>query len=565
MAASLGSVLCAQGAVTAPCFVSAFGTALGLGDDQVAPNNALGFTFPGPAGPVTAIDISSNGFVWLGSNTDSGCCNGDVPTFLTGMARIAPMWMDLDPSSGGDVWFNTFPAAGSQPASAVVTWDSVPEYGDIAPMTIQLQLFADGSFAMLFDSNCYSVWHDPLTGVTQGTAAVANPVDYSVIAGGSPHLSGTNPTVHELQLMAFDIAGRAFAFVPNGQGGYIVLARPGCTLAGAVRYGHGCPAPTAGYEFFANPALIDLSNIAIEFTPTAGGGFVALPTTGFFTGYTSSFTFNDDEVLGPFALPFTFPFPGGSTSSIDISSNGFLWLSTGNSDPRCCNGDPATFLADPASIAALWMDLYPPGGGNIYFDTTPTEAHITWAGVPEFFSGPPQTAQITLRSNGTFRLAYGVVSNGGHDVLVGYSQGAVPIDPGSSDFSAGPVIVAAGGAPMALASQPGSRPVIGTTYTMDIDQSTNGAAVGVMVLGATSFNPGIDLTAIGMPGCELYASLDVLLTVLLPAPITPFGLVIPNVPSLAGALIYGQAAALVPTANPLGIATSNGIALTLGV
>jgi len=557
--------LCAQGALSAPCFVPQFGTNLGLSDDSVAPNNQLGFSFPGPAGPISAIDISSNGFVWLGSNGNSDCCNGDLPTFLTSMARIAPIWMDLNPSQAGSVWFNTFPAAGSQPASAVVTWDAVPEYSETAPMTIQLQLFADGSFSFLYDSACYNLWHTVLTGVTQGGAATANPVDFSGITGATPHLSGSNPTVHELQNQVFDLGGRAFAFVPNGTSGYIVLDRPGCTLANVLRYGRGCPATTAAYEFFASPVVIDLSNVAIEFTPTSGGGFVAIPTTGFFSGYTNSFAFFDDDSHGPFNLGFSFPFPGGSTSAIDISSNGFIWMQTGNSNSRCCAGDPATFLSDPASIAALWMDLYPPGGGNIYFDTTPTEAYITWVNVPEFFSGPPQTAQITLRSNGTFRLSYGVVNNTNHDVLVGYSTGNVPVDPGSSNFSAGPVIVTGGGAPMALSSQPGSRPVLGTTYTMDIDQSTNGALIGLMLFGSTGFDPGIDLSVIGMPGCSLYANLDLMLTVVLPGPVTPFPISIPNNPSLAGMLLFGQAAGLVPTANPLGIATSNGIKLTVGV
>jgi len=563
--ASLVPALCAQGAIGAPCFVTQFGTNLNLSDDSVSLNNALGFTFPGPAGNVAAISVSSNGFVWLGSNSNSECCNGYLPSFLTSMARIAPVWMDLNPSQTGAVWFNTFPASGSQPASAVVTWDSVPEFSETAPMTIQLQMFADGSFTFLYDSACYNFWHTMLNGVTQGGTAVANPVDFSGITGGTPHLSGTNPTVEEEQTQVFDVAGRSFAFIPNGTGGYIVLDRPGCTLANTETYGHGCPSPSAGYEFFPVPALIDLSNIAIDFTPTGGGGFVAIPGTGFFTGYTNSQAFFDDEVRGPYALGFTFPFPGGSTSAIDISSNGFIWMQTGNTDSRCCSGYPAGFLADPASIAALWMDLYPPGGGSIYFDTTPGEAHITWAGVPEYFNGPPQTAQITLRSNGSFRLAYGVVNNSNHDVLVGYSQGNVLVDPGSHDFSAGPVIINAGGAPMALRSQPGSRPVLGTTYTMDIDQSTNGAIVGIMLFGGTGFNPGIDLTVIGMPGCELYASLDVMLTVVLPGPVTPFPIGIPNIPALAGSLLFGEAAALVPTANPLGLATSNGIKLTVGL
>lgn len=563
-AASLTSGLFAQGALSAPCYVGQLGTPLNLGDDQVASNNALGFTFPGPAGPITSIDISSNGFVWLGSNTNPACCNGDIQTFLTDMPRIAVMWTDLYPPGNGDVYFNTFPATPTTPASAVITWDNVPEIGTSNLQTMQLQLFDDGSFSMVFDQRTSNTFHDALIGVTQGLTAVANAIDFSSTSVSSPHNSGTNPTVLELQQSSWDLAGRAYAFVPNGQGGYLVLDRPGCTLAGAVAYGRGCPLPAAAYELFAIPSLIDLSNTAIEFTPTGSGGYVAVPTTGFFTGYTNANSFFDDEVKGPFNLPFTFAFPGGSTNAIDIASNGFIWLSTGNFDSRCCYGNTAQFLADPASIAAVWMDLYPPGGGSIYFDTTPTEAHITWAGVPEFWNGPPQTAQITLRANGSFRLAYQTVSNGSHDLLVGFSQGNVPVDPGSSDFSAGPVIVTGGGGPMLLASQTGSRPVLGTTYGMDIDQGSNNALVGVMVLGTAGYNPGVNLTPFGMTGCELYASLDVLLTVLLAGPVTPFGLPLPNNPALAGYQLFAQGAALSAPANPLGIATSNGMALTVG-
>jgi hypothetical protein len=563
IAAVLAGSLAAQGALGGPCYVSQLGTPLGLGDDQVAANNALGFSFPGPAGAVTSIDISSNGFVWLGSNTNSECCNGDINTFLTGMPRIAAMWMDLYPPGNGDVYFNAIPASGSVPASAVVTWFDVPEIGTSTLQTIQLQMYADGSFSIIYDNRCANTFHDALVGVTQGNGATLNAVDFSAITAGTPHISGTNPTVLELLQSTWDLAGRAFAFVPNGQGGYLVFDRPGCTLANATTFGRGCPLPIAAYEYWVTPSVTDLSNTAIEFTPT-GTGYVAIPTTGFFTGYSAGNSFFDDQVLGPFALPFTFSYPGGSTNAIDISSNGFIWLQTGNTNPRCCNGDPVQFLADPASIAALWMDLYPPGGGNIYFDTTPTEVHITWAAVPEYFNGAPQTAQITLRNNGSFRLAYQSVVNGAHDLLVGFSQGLVTVDPGSVDFSAGPVVISGGGSPMALSSQASSRPVIGTTYTMDLDQGNNGAAIGIMVLGLSGYNPGLPLDAIGMTGCELYANLDSLSTVILGGPVTPFGFAIPNNTALAGLPLWAQGASLLATANPLGIATSNGIAMVLG-
>jgi hypothetical protein len=561
--AAVSAALPAQGALSSTCFISQFGTPLGLGDDQVAQGNNLGFTFPGPAGPVTSIDISSNGFVWLAPSTNSACCNGDVQSFLTGLPRIAPLWMDLNPSQSGEVWFNTIPPSGSQPAGAVVTWDQVPEFGEVVPMTVQLQLWADGSFSFFYAANVYNSFHDALSGVTQGGNATANPVDFSTVSSSSPLITGSNPTAHELQLATMDLQGRILVFVPAGTG-YIVLDRPTCPLADVASYGVGCPKPASAYELFAWPTTIDLSNLAIEFTPATGGGYVALPSTGFFTGTTNALTFQDDQVQGPFALPFPFSYPGGSTTAIDISSNGFIWLQTGNTNSRCCDGDPFTFLNDPASIAALWMDLYPPGGGNIYFDVVGSEAHVTWSAVPEFFSGPPQTAQITLRANGSFRLAWQTVANTSHDVLVGFTQGSSSVDPGPSDFSAGPVIVGSGGTPLELRSQAGSRPGIGSTYTMEVDQIPAGSLAGLMVLGLTQLVPGVDLTFLGMQGCELHASLDALLSYALTGSPTPFPVPIPNNVALAGFLLHAQAATLTPGVNTLGIATSNGLRITVG-
>ncbi|MCU0863144.1 MAG: hypothetical protein MUC36_05085 [Planctomycetes bacterium] len=566
-AACLTSSLLAQGALSAPCFVTNLGAPLGLGDDQVAANNALGFTFPGPGGTsVTSIDISSNGFVWLGSNASADCCNGDVTTFLTDTPRIAAMWTDLYPPGNGDVYFNTFPASGTQPASAVITWNDCPEIGTTDLQSIQLQLFADGSFVIAYDLRCGNLNHDALVGVTEGVAAVANPIDFAAITGGAPHLSGTNPTIHELLPFSWDLAGKSFAFVPNGSGGYIVLDRPSCAYADVRTLGAGCPQPLVAYELFQTPATIDLANTALEFIPT-GGGYVTLPSTGFFTGYAGAQTFFDDEVKGPFALPFQFPFGGGLVNSIDISSNGFVWLSAGNADARCCNGDPATFLADPASIAPLWQDLNPFAGGTIYFDLDPNgvEAHVTWLNVPEYLTNNLNTAQLTLRSNGSFRFSYGNVVNQNHDLLVGVCQGAAQIDPGSSDFSAGPVVVNSGGIPLRLQAQANVRPVLGTTFAMDVDQITAGSLIGIMAFGATTFTPGLDISSIGMPGCQLYASLDALLSFPLTGSPTTYSFPVPSSPTLTGLVFYAQAATLTPGVNQLGLTASNGLELTLGL
>lgn len=145
----------------------------------------------------------------------------------------------------------------------------------------------------------------------------------------------------------------------------------------------------------------------------------------------------------------------------------------------------------------LWQDLFPPGApasGGVFFDVVgTTEVHIPWSAVPEFFNQGSNTCQITLRSDGSFRLSYGAVANVTHDVLVGFSQGNGTTAPGSIDFSQGTFTTAAAGTPLRLAPQVNSRPQIGTTFTMDVDQITQGSALGIMVFGLSTIPGGLDL------------------------------------------------------------------------
>lgn len=564
LAASLATSLAAQ----APCFETNLGSNLGLGDDAVAQSLPLGFTFPGPGNvPVTDISVSSNGFIWLAASADSGCCNGDQFAFVTGLPRIAPVWMDLYPPGGNGVFFNTFPAGPGVPARAVITWDQVPEYAGNVPFTVQLQLFDNGSFTILYDGNVSNVWHTVLVGVTEGNNATANSIDFSTVTNTTPYLSGANPTIFEEQFQAFDLAGASYEFIPSGLGGYIVLDRPSCALGRVSKFGRGCPQPAVVYELFDAQNLIDLSNTAIDFLGNSTSGYVAVPSTGFFTGYSNIVPAGDDTISGPYTLPFQFNFPGGSTNQIDISSNGFLWLSTGNFDPRCCFGDPTLFVNDGPSIAALWQDLNPNSGGNIYFDVDPngTEVHITWANVPEYFNQGANTAQITLRSDGSFRLSWGSVANATHDCLVGFSQGNGAIDPGSLDFSAAlPFTMGSGGLPLTLDPQIGARPQIGGTFTMEIGTYPANSLFGVMGLGLTQYLNGIDLSGLGMQGCRQHVSLDATLFVPLAQNPAPFAMTLPNNTAFLGLVIQAQALTLSPGANSIGVLSSNGLTLTVG-
>ena len=115
---------------------------LALGDDALSAAQPLGFSFPYPGGITTDILVCSNGFAWLDTAQTAATFAGN-PTRLLGEApRLAPLWHDMNPTTGGTVHFDVDPSG----TAAYVTWLAVPRFGVAASLnTCQLALFADGS------------------------------------------------------------------------------------------------------------------------------------------------------------------------------------------------------------------------------------------------------------------------------------------------------------------------------------------------------------------------------------------------------------------------------------
>jgi hypothetical protein len=430
-----------------------------------------------------------------------------------------------------------------------------------------LQLDANGQIAFAYDHRvaAANLWA-ALIGVTEGnanplSAATAQAIDFSALTAGSPLLSPTNPTVHEDFLGGTDIAGRSFLFTPL-QNGYVVEDRTECTQATVHAYGAGCPLPASVYETFASGPTFDLANSSLLFAPNGQGGWSVVPGPGFTPAGGQTLTLLDDDVSLPLQLGFSFPHPGGSTTAIQVASNGFLWLSTGNSNPRCCDGDPVPFHRDPASIAGFWTDLDPESGGTVRAQQDPANQafHVTWTGVPDFVLGNPQTFQVSLFASGVFAISYAAMGPSGQDALAGYSPGLSELVAPAVDLSTAPLSTGSGGPPLALAAVGGSRPMIGTTLVLGLSQQPPGSLLGVMALGFSEV-PGLPLDPIGLTGCLLHASLDTLLAFPLPNLAFP----IPNQPSLVTLPFFAQGATLSPGVNPAGLATSNGLRLVIGL
>lgn len=111
-------------------------------------------------------------------------------------------------------------------------------------------------------------------------------------------------------------------------------------------------------------------------------------------------TLEDDQTTGPLPIGFRFTFFGRRYTEFNLSSNGFIGfdpdMSTG-----CCNG--GVIPSDDGLnniIAAAWVDLLPPAGGQIAYETRGTKPNrrlvVSWQDVPVFAEDVRVTTQIVL-------------------------------------------------------------------------------------------------------------------------------------------------------------------------
>lgn len=161
------------------------------------------------------------------------------------------------------------------------------------------------------------------------------------------------------------------------------------------------------------------------------------------------------------------------------------------------------------------------GSGQVKFEQIGNVAYITWDGVWDN-AGTTVADANTMQAQfdvttGTVHYVYGVVSALGNPRLVGFSDAGGSPNAGSIDISA---LLPAGFtaasfrlAPLNLG--PTSRPVLGTNWNLFVSDVPATGVLGLDVFGLS--DPALnDLGFLGLPGCGLRASLDVL-NVWLPA------------------------------------------------
>lgn len=202
----------------------------------------------------------------------------------------------------------------------------------------------------------------------------------------------------------------------------------------------------------------------------------------------------DDQNLGPFNIGFSFPWYNGAFySSIRVCSNGFAsFTSTSTNWTNTAIPD----MSEPNNtIAPLWDDLYPPGGGTIwyYFDAANSRFVIEWDNVMSYTTPRvPQKFEVILYPNGDMDFMYhtiqapcvnantvGIENAAGTEGIQVTYNGLGPLEPangmGIRVFS-----ISAGAPDVSVTLTPFSTPIVipasGGSFNYNIAAANNGTA-----------------------------------------------------------------------------------------
>lgn len=385
--------------------------------------------------------------------------------------------------------------------------------------------------------------------------------------------SGANQTYtrSELTLLAGASSGgapgTAICCVPRVFNGSLHYSIGSGAFATRTSFGAGCLNTSSSfYETFGN-GLFDLAGQggatnSLLLNPTGAGGYAVLPGSNtFFTPTSATLGMTDDSVNTQ-TLPFPWVTPTGVTTTVVISSNGFLW-SAANAANGCCNGDPTQFFAQAERYAILWQDLNPTLGGSVHFDVDPSGqvAYVTWLNVPEYGQAANlNTFQVAIFATGAVEYRWQQCNNVSHTILVGYTRGLGARNPGATDISASvPFVTQPDRTPLALTTS--ARPIMGTTFNWVTNNVPTTSFVGILGLGFSAITPPFDLALLGAPGCFQHVGVSATTAFLPTSGTGSVSTTIPNSPALAGVRVFGQSIAVDPTINALGAITSNGLDL----
>ena len=350
-------------------------------------------------------------------------------------------------------------------------------------------------------------------------------------------------------------------------------------------YGSGCyDDPTSFYEDFA-AGMFDLAGVAdtsvqsVMMVPNGFGGYAISPGSGLWSDQTGSIAIgalpaspaltSGDDFITQITLPVDFglTYPGSLTevSELYICSNGFISPEATTNVDFSPTG--TELLADTPRWSPCWKDFEPNAQGSLHFDIDPSGSacYVTYYDIPDWgLAGSSSNKfQIAFYSGGPVEFRYEQMDVGGI-ATVGFSSGNGAYDPGSMDLSFETARgFSTGRGSIAPSLQATARPVLGSSFEL---LTTNVPLTSTFGLNFLSFtqHAGLDMTAIGAPGCSQYVGADTAALVLINGGVASRPLTLPADTMFLGLEVFSQSGAVTPSANALGMVVTNGLRLRLG-
>lgn len=356
----------------------------------------------------------------------------------------------------------------------------------------------------------------------------------------------------------------------NGASGTFQLSVSGAagSNSAVTTFGAGCTLVSkAAYERFAAASSFDLSNRSMRLTPN-GNHYVATNGPAFVTppSRATRLALGDDASV-TLTLPSSFSYPGGSTTALEVCSNGFVSAGPGNGSSYAPT--VGSWLASAAPRWGTWHDFNPAAalGGAVTYHVANNIAYITWDGVYGFQNTSPSTWQLQFHlSTGVVDYVWQTMSPLGGATLVGYAPTGPNLDAGSLDLSVEILrSFQTGFANIAPLQASCDSAHLGTTATFTLQPFPPGGLVGALVQSFTSYPSGVSLAGIGMPGCNQYVSSSISMLMFPNGNgVATYPMVLPNVGAFVGAFLHTQGFALAPGVNAMGAVAANGVTQQLG-
>lgn len=380
----------------------------GMADDDITSAIDIGFTFPYYHRTYTQLYIGSNGFVtFVPFSNPSSFTYCALPDLYAPNATVAVYCDDLDPGSGGDVYYwrdNT-----SSPKKFTVEWFDVVRFGTTNKTTMEVTFYENGTIVM----NYNSTQDNGFTGAVglenlEGTAATTY--------FNASDLDNMDPIA--LEFIPFNKAPNTTAFSPKKT--FSVLEN--VTLA----FNHTTSDPDHDeltYAWYVNGTLKSTNaNFSILFNLTDSGTYnITLVITDIYLSkitHSWNITVNDTNLRPVASKVSVIPLAANTDSNLTCNYT----YSDGNNDPEngtiirwFTNGTVNSSLENLTSIASgnttrgqIWSCEVTPKDGALFGNSTKS-SNLTIANALPVISSlnlvPSEafktTANITCNASGT--------------------------------------------------------------------------------------------------------------------------------------------------------------------